>query len=451
MESDTGSEIEAEQKDEEDVYTEGLSAEEMRVLLLAERRRLLAERRRRIEEKRRRIEERIESEALADGSFFAPLEHVWGKQGIVCTRENGVFFSHLRRDPTHLPKIRVRNNAYTLTTACANARTSIAADDGSSARSGVDRDAIWSKDIFGLKASGAQVAHLVPAAPDDASSYWSVAICVFGLDSDPLVQPSPMKTVQKLIHGSKGEDTRRVNHTGLKHFVCNKIRLKLQETHFDTYARLLIVPVMTLADMKLWDGRKYNAIVLAQSSKDVSAATVYTDIGMTNRGRDATRHEVDTARDSLEHLILGFTYSLHFNNRDEELSDKTRNKIVKLRRTFGWALDGTRVLVPKRLDLDTSRTHVRLIQFDAFDCTNGHPAPDPLLLGAKAALNFAKQNNQGMFAAADPLELEESRDELSLAAEAQYLEDRRQFLEEKRDREIMNLVINVRTDSAISS
>jgi hypothetical protein len=175
---------------------------------------------------------KLESDARGNGTFFAPLEEVWDTHGRGCTIEDRVFFSDLKREPTQVPK-HVKYNAYTVTTHCANEATSIAADDRTSTRSGVDRDAIWPNDIFGFKASAAQVAHLVPAAPDDASTFWSVAICIFGLDPDPLEPPTPMLTVQKLIHGSKGAGNKRKDHTGLKHFACNKIRLKGQDYHYD--------------------------------------------------------------------------------------------------------------------------------------------------------------------------------------------------------------------------
>jgi hypothetical protein len=206
-------------EDEDDA--EELSAEDLRERLRTVKRLILESDAR-----------RLESDARGNGTFFAPLEEVWNKNGRGCTIEDRVFFSDLKREPTQVPK-HVKYNSYTVTTHCANESTSIAADDRTSARSGVDRDAIWRNDIFGFKASAAQVAHLVPSAPDDASTFWSVAICIFGLDPDPLEPPTPMLTVQKLIHGSKGAGNKRKDHTGLKHFACNKIRLKGQDYHYD--------------------------------------------------------------------------------------------------------------------------------------------------------------------------------------------------------------------------
>jgi hypothetical protein len=84
-----------------------------------------------------------------------------------------------------------------------------------------------------------------------------------------------------------------------------------------------------------------------------------------------------------------------------------------------------------------------LIKFDDYNCTDGHPAPDPLLLGTKAALNWARRNDQGMLAAAEPLDVEGSEDDLSAAAEAQYLEDSQQFWAANRDSEIIQMVIDV--------
>jgi hypothetical protein len=62
-------------------------------------------------------------------------------------------------------------------------------------------------------------------------------------------------------------------------------------------------------------------------------------------------------------------------------------------------------------------------------------APDPLLLGSKAAHNWTRQNSQGVLVVAtEPLQA--SGDDLSALAEAQFLEDCRQFWESQRDSEI---------------
>jgi hypothetical protein len=307
----------------------------------------------------------------------------------------------------------------------------------------VAKKAIWNADIFGQDdaTTAAKIAHLVSAAPRLASSFWSVAICVFGVSPDPSVQ---MKTIQKLIHGSRNKGmTRRTVHTGLKHFVCNKIRLNNQKAHIDQNPHLLIMPVMTLSEMKEWNGTGYKAIVLAGDFHGVKAAAVYKDIGMLNEGEDATQDDVDKARESLEMLVLGLTYLLHYDNRDAKFDS---DELKKARKNFKWANNGKGVFVPQRgCHRDASTLHVRLIKFDDYNCTDGHPAPDPLLLGTKAALNWARRNDQGMLAAA-----EGSEDDLSAAAEAQYLEDRQQFWATNRDSEIIQMVIDVgHTEDAI--
>jgi hypothetical protein len=391
---------------------------------------------------RREAEARAaEAIALVDGTFFAKLEDIWGKETKVFA--NGELFRDLVRSSSQRP-VRVRSNAYQETITHGFVETSEVVDSTTTTHNTVDRNTIWQKDIFGKKCGSAEVAHLLPAASNDASTFWSVAICVFGLHPSPLY-PVSMKTIQKLVHGSRKDDKKnRINHNGLKHAACNKIRFNNKKTHFDTFPRLLIVPVMTLIDMKNWNGEGYNAIVLAGEFGDVSVDTVYTDIGMFNRGMDATQQDVDIARKSLEEFVLGLAYVLHHDKRDEDLSREVQEKLQELRRSAAW--DGSEVFVPVHRKLDHSTTHVRLISFDDLDCPCGHPAPDPLLLGAKAAHNWTRQNNQGVFA--EPLE--ESVDDLSAIAEAQFLEDRRQRWESKRESEIMQMVIDVvHTDDAI--
>jgi hypothetical protein len=385
--------------------------------------------------------------SLREGTFFAKLGDVWGKEPRPLRRADA-YLSKIRRGPAQIPWS-VRSDSYRLTRDCAIKEGSVVVDSPSTARNTVAKKAIWTADIFGRDdaTTAAEIAHLVSAAPRLASSFWSVAICVFGVS--PYPSTIQMETIQKLIHGSRKKDTTsRTDHTGLKHFVCNKIRLNNQKAHYDQNPHLLIMPVMTLSDMKNWNGTGYNAIVLAGDFKGVKASAVYQDIGMLYEGEDATQDDVDKARESLETLVLGLTYSLHFDNRDEEFDS---DELKKARKNFKWANNGKGVFVPQRgLHRDFSTMHVRLIKFDDYDCTDGHPAPDPLLLGTKAALNWARRNDQGMLAAAEPLDLEGSEDDLSAAAEAQYLEDRQQFWAANRESEIIQMVIDVgRTGDAI--
>ena len=59
---------------------------------------------------------------------------------------------------------------------------------------------------------------------------------------------------------------------------------------------------------------------------------------------------------------------------------------------------------------------------DHNDPNGGHPAPDPLLLAAKAARNFTSFHDQHLKAAAEPQEEEWEKDELQQLAFEEYLD-----------------------------
>jgi hypothetical protein len=309
------------------------------------------------EEKQLRLAAQLQAEkekSLREGTFFAQLGDVWGREPRKFSRDSALL-DKIRRDTAQIPRS-VRSDSYRLTTDCAIKEGSVVVDSPSTTHNTVAKKAIWNADIFGQDdaTTAAEIAHLVLAAPRLASSFWSVANCVFGVSPDPSVQ---MKTIQKLIHGSRNKGmTRRTDHTGLKHFVCNKIRLNNQKAHYDQNPHLLIMPVMTLSEMKEWNGTGYKAIVLAGDFHGVKASAVYKDIGMLNEGEDATQDDVDKARESLETLVLGLTCSLHYDNRDEKFDS---DELKKTRKNFKWANNGKGVFVPQRgCHRDASTMHV---------------------------------------------------------------------------------------------
>jgi hypothetical protein len=72
---------------------------------------------------------------------------------------------------------------------------------------------------------------------------------------------------------------------------------------------------------------------------------------------------------------------------------------------------------------------VRLVQFYDHAATEGHPAPDPVLLAAKTARNWCQTHGQLLKAVAEP-EVD-SEDELDDLALEQYLEWRQNLVRPK--------------------
>jgi hypothetical protein len=62
---------------------------------------------------------------------------------------------------------------------------------------------------------------------------------------------------------------------------------------------------------------------------------------------------------------------------------------------------------------------LRVVVFSDLETAAGHPAPDPLLLAVKAAINWSRRHEQPLRAAG---ERPEEQDELDDLAEEEYLE-----------------------------
>jgi hypothetical protein len=244
-----------------------------------------------------------------------------------------------------------------------------------------------------------------------------------------------MRVLQKAIHGSKlvpkkakrkhkiknttRKHIRRMDLTGLKHFTTNKIRLRGQAEYFDLRPNLLIVPVLSVDAMKNWNGQGYSAVVIAGEFDRISAASVYQGIDFGSaRIEYASTSEIEVARQSLEQAVLGLSYSLlHRINQLEAGVKKsltlTRLKVLRARH---GATNRSGIIVPK----PSGRIWLRVakVTFEAHSTAKGHPAPDPLLLAAKSAINWSWRHGQQLLAAGEPPE----EDELDILAEEQYLE-----------------------------
>jgi hypothetical protein len=211
------------------------------------------------------------------------------------------------------------------------------------------------------------------------------------------------EVVQKLIHGSKeSPNGSRIAHTGAVHLVSNKIRLNKQAEHFDKNPRVLIVPILTVDQMKTWNGDAYDAIVLAGGYGDFSAIQVYCELLMyRDEMTDAMPHQVETARESLTAIVLGLMYSLHerTNSLLRDLGDNEVSKRIlrDFRANTTGPYQGLGIAVPESKS-PTDQIRVCLIRFQDHSKSGGHPAPDPILLGVKSAVNWSRRHSQQMLA-----------------------------------------------------
>jgi len=141
---------------------------------------------------------------------------------------------------------------------------------------------------------------------------------------------------------------------------------------------------------------------------------------MINRGPIASAPQIEKARQLLEHVLLGMAYSL-LNRFQEKWNELPAAE--DLRSSFRSPTGIEKLLVPDAT-LSTEKLKVRVVEFSNYDTPDEHPAPDPLLLSVKAAINWSRLHYQDLRAAG---EHPEEEDELDVLAEEQYAEERKKL------------------------
>jgi hypothetical protein len=366
-----------------------------------------------------------ESDQVTKGTYFSSIEDVWQATRAKPTSKD--FDDLFRKKPPSFKQRSSSDNvkgtaAYELTLSMATKPGTVSAasdpvpndstkskQTNASSENSKAKMKKWPVDIFGKKTS-ADIAHLIPASVTNGSMYSDVVRWIFGSSA------FSSDVAQKLIHGTRpSSNDPRIAHTGAVHLVSNKIRLNKQRAHFDTNPRVLIVPVLTVKQMKEWEGEAYDAIVLAGGNGDFSASEVYSDLHM-NGGETsvATPVQVDTARKSLAAIVLGLMYSLNERTTilKSDLSDVSREILLGFQANTAPCIHGQGIAVPEAKS-PTDQIRVCLIRFQGHSESGGHPAPDPMLLGVKAAVNWSRRNSEQMLAAAEPQDLEDDEDDSS--------------------------------------
>jgi len=282
---------------------------------------------------------------------------------------------------------------------------------------------IWPKMVFGHKTVSADhVAHLVPISNKNAESCWFVAEFLFGC-SDVNINDGGQqrwKKIQRLLHGSTDKNHRKVDNTGIKHMVTNKVVLSQQDTYFDSKPSVIIVPILNRDDAKLWEGGGYDAIALIDAYP--------------------CRHYslFDNSNDSLERICdsTGFRHGTNERATKEEV-EKAHGLLCEYTRAIAYAqkhrkpkecehnVDDWGKLFSPMIPKNVENLNVRKIRFDNNNDSEGHPAPDPLLLVTKAIANLQKRNDFEIVAAAEP-EDDYLPSEQSIQAEEEYLRERQQ-------------------------
>jgi hypothetical protein len=200
---------------------------------------------------------------------------------------------------------------------------------------------------------------------------------------------------------SSGTNVSRQDKVGIKNFTSNRILLADQAYYFDKYHCVLIIPIMDTKSVKNWEGKGYDAIVLASKFKRADqvsqspASEVYQRIdARTGPLLFATKSECEMARKLFKIMILCVCKSSEQTFPKNFLLSKNDKKMDDLKKAF----DKLNIFnpnlkevvpVPKIKDW-TEHMNVRKITFCASHESkeNQHPAPDPVLLLGKSTSNW---------------------------------------------------------------
>jgi len=243
--------------------------------------------------------------------------------------------------------------------------------------------------------------------------------------------------------------------TGLKHMICNKIRLPGQCEHFDRDPRLLIVPILSLQQAKQWNGQGYHALFMISTGnkepgKGRPLEDVAADVHLQHLGEVASTPEIALAQGLLSATIKGLAYALIKKSGEKEpwvtrLSEDSRETLQTIRDQFTVVTGKKAILVPTQRQ--ENKKDVRKVTFaPAFASPGkaGHPAPDPLLLAVKAAVNWSKFHGQQLMAGGEDDESDSDMvSEHSLIAMEKYLALQEHYEQATREKEIMNMIVRI--------
>jgi hypothetical protein len=340
------------------------------------------------------------SRLLLAGEYYSPIECVFSCVP-VAYNDQGLFEAMRReRAPTiterrQKPEPVATPSSYTLTLkkSMPNRFHRPARDDPSS----VDTEnEMCPTDIFGTPDLHSEMGNLVPVTYDRASVYSDVARCVLALED------YAQHDIQQAIHGSQEVQRRdRIPYTGIRHSLLNQIRLPGQALFFEEQPCVVIVPIMKLERMKDWNLGGYEAIVLAGACGTTTAAQAYRGILMLQSETLATPDEIETVRLSLAQTVEGLAYSLvhrRSERREDSLEPTIRHMLESFRNDLHISVPQGNIVVPMRPREGYNNVRVGKVSFQGHGHRPGtpltHPAPNPLLLLIKSAINWSMCNGQ---------------------------------------------------------
>jgi len=154
--------------------------------------------------------------------------------------------------------------------------------------------------------SSADIAHLIPHSFACADFYRRLVVQMTGIVKNESWQDD---NARALVHGLMLQDEddgkwKRVRDTGVKHNRSNMVRIFAQKAYFDTWPKLLILPIMDLSEVIGYREGPYHALILAAED------TVYKQCGITADLPLASYQEIKIACSTLEAFVKACAYDV---------------------------------------------------------------------------------------------------------------------------------------------
>ena len=344
---------------------------------------------------------RSEKDARIDGEFFTVLESICVTDELVPIEPS--HFDVIKRSPSEGNKLYPTTADERLLESCEESMSE-RSDSTNTNQTTTTVDFLWNEQ--------GERAHLFSNAPVCHAAYFRLAQAASGFFVEDYAKR------RKLLNGMKGR-TRRLRGSGIKHSKYNKFHLFLQKELVDaTPPSLIIIPLMSLSQIKAWNGaNSYEAMVLpcgmqapyaaAQALKYVRSTCTQKEVQdgveiLNAFVKDIAGSLLDKEHDVLEdfNLSVGDT---------KDISAVTWKKLVEYLR----GSDSPSYPVPSlKDDLDWAKIYVAKGTFSR----DTSCLPDPFLLATKAAINYSSHVRMKLMPACATSNVAENDDESSLVS-----------------------------------
>ena len=342
---------------------------------------------------------RSEKDARIDGEFFTVLESICVTDELVPIEPSN--FAVIRRSLSEGSTIYPTTADERLLESCEESMSS-RSDSTNTNQTTTTVDFLWNEQ--------GERAHLFSTAPVCHAAYFRLAQAASGF----FVEDYEKR--RKLLNGMKGR-TRRLRDSGIKQSKYNKFHLFLQKELVDaTPPSLIIIPLMSLSQIKAWNGTdSYEAMVLpcgmqapyaaAQALKYARSTCTKKQVQVGVKVLNAFVKDIAGSLLDEEHDVLeDFNVSV---GDTKDISAVTWKKLVEYLR----GLDLPSYPVPSlKDDLDWAKIHVAKGTFSR----DNSCLPDPFLLAAKAAINYSSHVGKKLMPTCTTSHVAENDDDNSL-------------------------------------